>query len=215
MQDINAQWFGLSSGSSTAAEGGQVVPLLYALHHCKHSLVLQLDCDLLLNAGTSQGPAGSNTSVASETAEQSGVRGGTCSTPSIHAHSRANSQVAAMTNLLQGDQRALTVSLDICPASLLSELPGGSSAQPPLTFCSPEGRPWRVEVRGCMLHRERLELQIPLLVAAVQSHGGDKARPPLWHRWASYVVCMIVLLCNTMATYKGSFSDLNEWSNLH
>lgn len=180
-----------------------MVPLLYALQRCKHSLVLQLDCDLLLHAGTSTSrePAFSNASVPSDTGKQSRVCGGARSASSSHTHSQANSQVTAMMKLLQGDQRALTVSLDVCPASLLSGLPGGNKAQPPLTYCSPEGRPWRVEVRGCMLNRDRLQQQMPLLVAAVRSHGNN-AHPPLWHRWASHHVSMIVLPCDIIARYK-------------
>ena len=56
----------------------------------------------------------------------------------------------------------------------------GLGPQPRPSYASPAGRPWRVEVRGCLLHKARILNLLPL------THGTSSSQqltsPPQWYR---------------------------------
>jgi len=176
---VNQRFFGLLDCKAThSSSGASTTPTLQGFEACEHDLVLQLDVDLLL-AGRpyqqSMGQAGSSSSSSSGSAGRSGSTGSNPST------------LQQMVDVLTRDPSAVSVSLPTLPTppSSVSGLAGGDS--PGLThafiarrglselttstasravfsasYISPAGQPWRTEVRGCLIHRERLLQLLPL-----------------------------------------------------
>lgn len=68
----------------------------------------------------------------------------------IYRSDRGHDYLGEMLDVLQGNPRALTVSFNIA-----------SSRNRPYT-CRSESGPWRVEVRFCLLHKDRLVRSLPL-----------------------------------------------------
>ncbi|HRI08541.1 MAG TPA: class I SAM-dependent methyltransferase, partial [Nannocystaceae bacterium] len=79
---------------------------------------------------------------------------------------RSHDPVRELVSVFEGDPTALTASLNICRA-----------ADRPWCATDPDGRPWRVEVRGALFHRGRLLAGRPW---PNEAEGGRLSRS--WHR---------------------------------
>ncbi|KXZ45448.1 hypothetical protein GPECTOR_54g189 [Gonium pectorale] len=170
---LNERWFGLRGcAASHSAEGSPTSSALQALellHSARHAcdLVLQVDCDMVVfhTASASAATAAAGRGAAGPAAAPArGARG----------------YLRRMVDLLRADPAAVTVALDALPAWPREEGGAPSPLPPPppgATFCG-VGGPWRVEVRGCLLHLPRLMALLPLPVSPPPPSSLAPPTPP-------------------------------------
>lgn len=191
--------------STRASSGASVTPTLQGLEACNLGLILQVDVDLLL-PGCPYEPL---TQPGMGTCNAFGSRSQPLLTPCSSGDGSKSSSsgqlglccegsLQQLAGILIDDPAAISISLPCLPltsnpAPLSSSARAaecvqqgscaGSGYNLTASYINPAtGHPWRVEVRGCLLHRSRLMQLLPLSIStagmAVSTRPHDWPAPP-------------------------------------